>query len=550
MPEAHVILQCRLASSRLPGKALLPVAGLPAIVLCAQRATNRGGKLLAAISDDPSDDVLSAVLERHGVPFFRGPLADVLGRFYLATRNLADDAMIVRLTGDNLVPDEDFVGEMLAMAKQQRPSYLGTDSPLDRLPYGLAAEVFPAKLLRQANAAATSSFDREHVTPWIRRHVELRGFTPKALDRDFSHLRCTLDDFDDYLRLLALFRRVQDPAKAGWLELVQALAELPGEPRCRVPFRIREGVVHSELTLGTAQLGMPYGIANQRGMPSESDGFAIIRTAVASGVTSVDTARGYGEAERRLGLAGSWKERISIITKLDPEMEKQEGRRALRATVDASVFRSCAELRLPRLDTMLLHRWPHRHLGGGAVWERLRELRQEGWIGHLGASLVSTSEAREAFDDPEVEHVQLPFNLLDWRWKRAGIDRMAGKRKDVIVHARSALLQGLLGSDAARWPATSGEPAAAWVHKVNRLAQEMGRQNVRDLCLAYVRSQGWITSVVVGCETLEQLQDNLRLFQGAKLSEPECARIEEELAGASEALLDPSRWAEACQVPR
>ncbi|MDP9263469.1 MAG: cytidylyltransferase, partial [Acidobacteriota bacterium] len=309
MPEARVIIQCRLSSFRLPGKALLQVAGLPAIVLCASRATNRGGKVLVAISDDPSDDSLSAALERYHVPFSRGPLADVLGRFDLATRNLPDDALVVRLTGDNLVPDEDFVGEMLTVAAEQRLSYLGTDSPLDRLPYGLAAEVFPVKVLREANAAATSSFDREHVTPWIRRHVEPRCFTSKAVDQDFSHLRCTLDDFDDYIRLLALFSRVQDPTKAGWLELVQALAGMPGEPQSRVPFRIRDGVAHSEFTLGTAQLGMPYGIANQQGMPSESDGFAIIRTAVASGVTSADTARGYGEAERRLGLAGAWKDR-------------------------------------------------------------------------------------------------------------------------------------------------------------------------------------------------------------------------------------------------
>ena len=57
------------------------------------------------------------------------------------------------------------------------------------------------------------------------------------------------------------------------------------------------------LVLGTAQLGMPYGAANRTGMLSDNEAVAILHAAVDAGVTCVDTARGYGESERRIGLA-------------------------------------------------------------------------------------------------------------------------------------------------------------------------------------------------------------------------------------------------------
>lgn len=63
-----------------------------------------------------------------------------------------------------------------------------------------------------------------------------------------------------------------------------------------------------------------------------------------------------------------------------------------------------------------------------------------------------------------------------------------------------------------------------------------------DLCLAYVRSQPWITSVVVGCETLEQVDENLELLCRPKLTTEQCAELERSLPEAPEDLLNPSQW--------
>lgn len=546
MPEAHIVIQGRLSSSRLPGKALLPIGGLPSLVLCARRAANRGGKVLIATSTHSSDDALTQTLQQHHIPFVCGPLDDVLGRFELATRGLPDDDAVVRLTGDNLLPDGDFVQQLTKAFFMEDAPHLGTSSPIDRLPYGLSAEIFRVRTLREAHVFATAAADREHVTTWIRRQYGTRIFTPTGLPKDFGHLRCTLDDFDDYLRLLKLFEAVADPVYTPWVDLVGKLSELPDEPRSRVPFRVKQGGIHSELAIGSAQLGMRYGAANTLGMPSPMEVQSIVRTAVAYGVTAIDTARVYGEAEMRLGeaLFGSWGERVSVITKLDTMMDlcDETSPAAFRNAVDASVFRSCRELRTQRLHTVLLHRWRHRHACGGTIWSRLLELREQGVIQNLGTSVSVPSEALEALFDEDVKHIQVPFNVLDWRWKAAGFDRACRNRDDVVVHGRSAFLQGLLVNGPAIWPHLRHGSASDWVNKLNCLVAELGRESTQDLCLAYVRAQTWMTSIVVGCETLAQLQQNIRLFQVPKLSEGECARVEDVLAGAGEELLDPSQW--------
>jgi spore coat polysaccharide biosynthesis protein SpsF len=542
-----IIMQARSNSSRLPGKAMLPVAGYPSSALAALRAGNLGLETWVATSSEPSDDALVDVLGKHGIRVVRGPLEDVLARYFLAAAELPEDSAVVRLTADNVVPDGGLVEELVSAFAGSGVDYLAQDSPQSHLPYGLGGEVFTVATLRRAHALATSAHDREHVSPWIRRNRKVRIHVPQVLlAADRSHLRCTIDDEEDYRRVCRLFEGVVDPVQIGWLDLAQKLAGLPGEPAFRIPYRVSSRGLHSELTLGTAQLGMEYGIANHSGQPSRSLAIRMVREAIAHGVTALDTARGYGEAEEVVGeaLSGAWRSRLEVITKLDPlaSLRHDSEVGAVRAAVDDSVQRSCAALKTAKLATLLLHRPHHHHAWGGAVWRRLLELRDEGTIRALGASVYEPREALELLQHPAIEHLQIPMNVLDWRWKASGVDRVLAARPDVVVHARSALLQGLLVSPAACWPAAAEYDGTVCLRRLRALATEFGRESVADLCLAYVRSQPWITSVVVGCETLDQVNENLRLFCQPKLTAEQCAELESSLPRATESLLNPSQW--------
>ena len=121
----RVVLQARTTSTRLPGKVLLPVCGLPLVVLAARLAARDGIETVVATSDDPSDDRLAEALSRHGIRHVRGPLDDVLGRFIAATAALDDGDVCVRLTSDNVFPDGDFVRRLIAAAEGNSHGYAG-----------------------------------------------------------------------------------------------------------------------------------------------------------------------------------------------------------------------------------------------------------------------------------------------------------------------------------------------------------------------------------------------------------------------------------------
>lgn len=298
----------------------------------------------------------------------------------------------------------------------------------------------------------------------------------------------------------------------------------------------------AEFVLGTVQLGLPYGAANRTGKPSREAAVALVRRAVAAGIRCFDTAHAYGDAEERLGEALSGLP-VFVVTKLGPlgDLAENAGTAEVLAAVEASVTQSCAALRTNRLDCLLLHRAVHRTAFGGVLWQRLLAYKIAGVIGKLGVSVQSTAEAAAALECPDVQHIQLPFNLLDWRW--AGIIAAFAARPDVTVHVRSVLLQGLLAAgDPSVWPVIAGVDPSALLAELDRLVHELHRDSAADLCMAYARGQAFISGVVIGLETETQLEENLRLMRNPPLSPAECRLVEERLPHCPEQLLNPALW--------
>ena len=152
----------------------------------------------------------------------------------MATADLADEDVVVRLTADNVVPDGELVS-LLAAELAGDASYVrvGGDDPA--LPYGVAGEAFTVRALREADKEATDPGDREHVTPYVRRmHGDHRATVPDVPD-DWAGLRCTVDTFDDYVALSRVLAGIDDPVGTGWRELCARLATLSA----RVPVAAR-----------------------------------------------------------------------------------------------------------------------------------------------------------------------------------------------------------------------------------------------------------------------------------------------------------------------
>lgn len=367
-----------MTSSRLPGKALLALGGLPAVVLAARRAANAGRQVVVATSGNSTDDLLAATVTASGIACVRGSLEDVLDRFVQASCDLPAAALIVRLTADNVFPDGEFVERALAAFTRSGQAYWSVRHPDDGLPYGMSAEVTTVGLLREASRAANSAYDREHVTSWIRRNVSNAG-AAGWLDGQ-EHLRCTFDDARDYQLLVRVFDGIAAPQQVSWKDLCTKLAAI-GETHA-VPVESLHSPALLRFCLGTAQLGIEYGAVNRSGQPTAADAVNIVRTAIGCGVLSLDTARAYGTAEAVLGeaLHGTSLPGTGVVTKLDPlsHLADDTPDAALFAAIDASVASSCRDLGVESLDTLLLHRWAHFHGFGGRLWHHLERLRTTG----------------------------------------------------------------------------------------------------------------------------------------------------------------------------
>ena len=97
--------------------------------------------------------------------------------------------------------------------------------------------------------------------------------------------------------------------------------------------------VADRLALGTAQLGMPYGIANRTGKPDLAAARSIVDTAWDAGIRYFDTAQAYGDSESVLGQALENRD-AAIITKLPPKLENvsQHLRESLRRLGRATIW--------------------------------------------------------------------------------------------------------------------------------------------------------------------------------------------------------------------
>ena len=111
--KVRVILQSRLSSSRLPGKALLTIAGYPIVILSAKRLMMKNSQLVIATSIHSSDDPIVREANRHKISVFRGSLNDVLGRYTRCVDDLDDSDLCIRVTADNVLPNYEFLEQLI-----------------------------------------------------------------------------------------------------------------------------------------------------------------------------------------------------------------------------------------------------------------------------------------------------------------------------------------------------------------------------------------------------------------------------------------------------
>ena len=209
------ILQARLSSTRLPGKVLKPILGVPMLLRQIERVRRARGmeRLVLATSDDPSDDAIEKLCHENDIECFRGSLNDVLDRFYQAAKDRNPD-YVVRLTGDCPLIDPDIIDKVARHCVVGEFDY-ASNTIKPTFPDGLDVEVFRFECLEAAWREATLPSQREHVTPFIHQQPGRFRIGNYAGTRDLSHLRWTVDETPDFELIRQIYESLY-PAKPNF----------------------------------------------------------------------------------------------------------------------------------------------------------------------------------------------------------------------------------------------------------------------------------------------------------------------------------------------
>lgn len=276
----------------------------------------------------------------------------------------------------------------------------------------------------------------------------------------------------------------------------------------------------TDLVLGTAQWGAEYGITNRKGRLTDADLAAIVSVAQGSGITAVDTAAGYGDAQLRLR---QWSHQFAVRTKIS-------GKDA--TTIPEHVQACLVELDLTRLDGCLLHDWDALEAGPAArAAGELERTRTEGSTAAVGVSVYDEDALKRALDAFEsVDMVQVPANALDRRLDGSPVIE-ALSAHGTVIQVRSAFLQGLLTG-----PSVGPSGHHPDVQRFLTAATDAG-QSPLAMALAHVRALPWASEIVVGVTSADELQEVLQAWTSTPpLLAPE------RLASDDIELIDPRLW--------
>jgi spore coat polysaccharide biosynthesis protein SpsF len=239
------LIQARMDSRRLPGKALRTLAGHPLLwhVVERTRAARGLDDVVVATSDEPAEEPIRAFCRERNIPCFAGNKHDVLDRFYQAARTHGAEA-VVRITGDCPLLDPSLVTRVVQCFAAGDYDHFavcagaGESAREGRFPDGLDAECMRFAALERAWREATSPYEREHVTPYLWQNPALFRLGTLLAEGDHSRVRLVVDYPEDFARVEAIYAALH--ANAHPFGLKEVLELLESRPELAAPVEAHE----------------------------------------------------------------------------------------------------------------------------------------------------------------------------------------------------------------------------------------------------------------------------------------------------------------------
>lgn len=239
-------IEARMTSSRLPGKMILPLGGVPVLGVLIDRLKRvpELDAIVLATTTNATDNVLEGIARSHGISVFRGSETDVLGRVRGALDSASAD-ICVEITGDCPLTDPKMVSSMLrefASTRATNRYVANTTGPTLGAPHGLDVQVFDADALRAIADEEADMEAREHVSmPFYRKenaarwHPRFVSFFDESVCRN---VWISLDYREDYDLIVSVHDDLSKKGAAfGARELVDACLSRPDASRACLRLR-------------------------------------------------------------------------------------------------------------------------------------------------------------------------------------------------------------------------------------------------------------------------------------------------------------------------
>ena len=294
-----------------------------------------------------------------------------------------------------------------------------------------------------------------------------------------------------------------------------------------------------ELCLGTVQFGMKYGL-NQKKQPSFDYSIKCLDYATQNGVSAIDTAAAYGNAEQIVGCFLSKqtisRDKLFISTKMQPNSLDDIHPEQYAGVIKTHLEKSLQRLHTDYVDAFFFH--SSRYAFQPQMIEALRAVQAEGYARKSGVSIYDPDEALACAANHNISIVQAPYSVFDHRLKDSNA-LYALEQANIEVHVRSAFLQGLIlmKEDAVPSHLADAKPT---IRQIESLCKKAGISR-SALALAYVKRESCISRLVFGIHSMEQLQENIAFF-GKSVSKDVLAEAEALFADMPTSIVIPSLW--------
>lgn len=262
----------------------------------------------------------------------------------------------------------------------------------------------------------------------------------------------------------------------------------------------------SEISLGTVELGMDYGIPVQgeKRQPSEAEAARTLDCALDLGINLIDTAQAYGNSEAIIGRAlKSRRDEYILATKISGLSWEGYTGRELRERVEASITESLRTLQTDTIDLLYIHNATPELIQCGEIVEIMQQAREAGYARFIGTTTYGEAAPLAVLEDGRFDCVQVAYNLLDRQFEERVLP--LAKANDIGVVIRSVLLKGALTYRYAHLPEELRELRTA-VNAVSLLCNTQD-SNLPELAYRFVLSQPAVSTALVGTGRVHELEE-------------------------------------------